>query len=500
MDEFISTVENQVFGLHPVDTQAAFLNVPYHFFYPNTANEEDFMPSEVMHTSFYMALRQFPILAGQLHSDGKGQTSVVVDRANLNMPEYKESHSDVHIDSLKESKYHHSSWPDGLSTAGAITKASTSDGRIKLCNVHLVRLKDNSGVIVFLNVPHYVVDGTGFFSFFELWGTICRAMRTKDDALMQQITAQQFCFDRNVIAQSLPQERKELDATTVKIYTGFNPIADWLAWLSPSTRAKLLDRAKFSSNISSHSFRVSRDSLAALCERVAEHMPMRQSPVPTHVLAALLSKTVAQAHKKCREKKDESSESTGVLAILSSVMSSLVSLVAGKETHQSLSLLADMRHPLGLAGKSYMGNGLLPHNTQLPLDLLELPTNPSTLAEIVPTVTRIYESADAELVGSFIDMITTRPLCFTRPMVYLSTHPTTLVITNETAFKLYRADFGNGLPEWVCTIPSFVANFVGFLPSPPPSTDIVVNITMKKQVMKNILLDSFWRDIATIVY
>ncbi|KAJ2779194.1 hypothetical protein GGI15_003956, partial [Coemansia interrupta] len=411
-----------------------------------------------------------------------------------------ESTSSIHIDKLRESNYHHSSWPAGLSTAGAITKAG-ADGRIKLLNVHVVRMGDNSGVIIFVNIPHYVVDGTGFFSFVELWGTLCRAERMQDKEMAETEIARNYCFDRGIIARHLPDDRKSLDADTLDVYTGFNPIADWLAWLSPNTRSQLLDRAKLSSDIVSHTFRVSQKSLEVLCEQVSKHMPGGQAPTPTHVLAALVSKTVARAHKQCAEQHPRLTFSIGsAFSLLAFALKIPLSLVFGKEKHQSLNLLADMRHPLGLVNENYMGNGLLPHNAKCPLDILEKDTSPESLAEATTIVSRIYGNADASLVGSFIDMISARPLCFTRPMVYLATHPKLLAITNETAFKLYKADFGNGLPEWTCTIPSFVANFVGFLPSPPPSTDIVVNITMKKQVMRHILQDEFWRSMSQIVY
>ncbi|KAJ2372441.1 hypothetical protein IW150_004112 [Coemansia sp. RSA 2607] len=426
MEFFSSSVESQTILLHPVDTQAAFLNVPYHFFYANSANETDFMPSEAL---------------------------------------------------------------PGV------------DGRIKLLNVHVVRMSDNSGVIIFVNIPHYVVDGTGFFSFVELWGTLCRAERMQDSELAKTAIARNYCFDRGIIARHLPDDRKPLDTDTLDVYTGFNPVADWLAWLSPNTRSQLLDRAKFSANIVSHTFRVSQQSLELLCEQVSKYMPGGQNPTPTHVFAALVSKTVARAHKQCDEKKLKLTMSVGgVFGLITHALKLPLRLVFGKEKYQSLNLLADMRHPLGLVDQNYMGNGLLPHNTKCPLDVLEKDTSPESLAEATAIVSSIYSNADSSLVGSFIDMISARPSCFTRPMVYLATHPKLLVITNETAFKLYKADFGNGLPEWTCTIPSFVANFVGFLPSPPPSTDIVVNITMKKQVMNYILKDEFWRSISQIVY
>ncbi|KAJ2784035.1 hypothetical protein H4R18_001348 [Coemansia javaensis] len=493
MDEFVASVENQEFPLHALDTQAAFMNVPYHFFYANSDEAGDFMPSDALRTSFYRALQRYPILAGNLRCEGQGRTTVVVERDNLNMPEYAESESAMAFGEMREAKFHHSSWPKGLSTVGAITKAG-GDGRIKLLSVHVVRMRDNSGLVLFVSCPHYVVDGTGFFSFVELWGTLCRAHRADDAQLAAAAMREPLCFDRAVINRSLPAQRKPLDPDTLRVYTGFSPVADWLAWLSPTTRGALLDRARFSANVESHTFRVARAALGSLRDRVAAHMPEGHPDiVDTHVLAALIAMMVAQAHKKCREGPAASA--------LGSLWGWLAGLAFGAPATQSLHLLADVRHSLDLGGQNYMGNGLLPHTAMCPLAVLEAPLGAETLARATELTSAIYASADGPTVASFLDMLAAQPWCFTRPMIYLSTHPTALVITNETGFKLYNGDFGDGRPEWVCTIPSFVANFIGFLPSPAGSdTEIVVNITLKAPVMRHVLGNEFWRDLATIVY
>ncbi|KAJ2751160.1 hypothetical protein GGI19_004657 [Coemansia pectinata] len=520
MDEFVSTVENQVIALHPLDTQAAFLNIPYHFFFGNNDTADDFMPSDVIRLSFYRALKQFPILAGYLRPEGQGQTSVVIDRDDLNMPEYVESLSDTHYDTLRESNFHHSSWPKGLTRAGAITMAAPGPaGRIQLANVHVVRLKDNSGVIIFINIPHYVVDGTGFFSFVELWGKHCRAERTGDRQLAQQTSQLEYCFDRSIIARHLPVERKPLDAETLRVYTGFKPIADWIAWLSPNTRSRLLNKAKFNKGVVSHTFRVSRHALDLLRKEVSEYVADSSDGKLTdrYLLAAILSKLVARAHRNRREQ-----DGVSVAGWLFGAACSVVGAAAGlvkygvrllccssncnssskrdSSKYQSLNLLDDVRHGLGLVDKQYMGNGLIPHNSLCPLDVLETPIDSKSLAKAVDMVRSIYENADAALVASFVDLLSSNPKSFTRPMIYMSTQPELLVVTCEMEFKLYASDFGNGPPEWVCTIPSFVANFVGLLPSPPPSTDVIANIILKEPVMKHVLRDEFWREFTQIVY
>ncbi|KAJ2767229.1 hypothetical protein IWQ57_004035, partial [Coemansia nantahalensis] len=57
MEEFVHSVKRAEFPLHPLDTQAAFLNIPYHFFYGNTTGAADFMPSEQLKAGFYRALQ-----------------------------------------------------------------------------------------------------------------------------------------------------------------------------------------------------------------------------------------------------------------------------------------------------------------------------------------------------------------------------------------------------------------------------------------------------------
>ncbi|KAJ1991017.1 hypothetical protein GGI25_003871 [Coemansia spiralis] len=492
MECFIDTVKSKTFQLHPVDTQAAFLNIPYHFFYSNLNNMEDFMPSSVLKTGFYKALCHFPILAGQLQSDSSGIVRVVVDPSRLNMPEYIESVSEIPFEALRKSNFHWSAWPQGLTTTSAITTAA-GDGIIKLLNVHVVRMKDNSGVIIFVNIPHYVVDGTGFFSFVELWGNMCRVGHSGNYS---------YCFSREIISQNLPSNRKPLDADTVQIYTEFNPLADWLAWLSPKSRGWLLSKAQFKNkDVSSSTFRVPRSQLAELRRQVCQHLSREESATveDTYVLAAAISMIVAQAHKACKEQghSDEGNITRAVSAITNQIKHFYS---VDDKRNQSLSLLADLRKGLGITGKNYMGNGLIPHSIQCPLDMLEVPIDAKSLAQPTRAVTNVYTGADAPLVASFIDMITERPSCFTRPMLFLAKNPTSLVITNETGFKLYKADFGAGYPEWVCSIPSFVANFVGFLPGPPPSTDIIVNIIMRTPVLKSIVANKFWQTIATPIY
>ncbi|KAJ2529193.1 hypothetical protein EV175_007387, partial [Coemansia sp. RSA 1933] len=167
------------------------------------------------------------------------------------MPEYVESTSAMQFEEMRKSNFHWSAWPPGVAIVDGITKAN-AQGVIKLLNVHVVRMR--GGVILFINIPHYVVDGVGFFAFASLWGELFRTGGVSSQ--------KRYCFDRSIIAQNIPDTRTPLNSETAAIYEGrFNPVANLLAWLSPVTRGWVLSKLQFTAGVSSRTFRVTRDKL-----------------------------------------------------------------------------------------------------------------------------------------------------------------------------------------------------------------------------------------------
>ncbi|KAJ1998711.1 hypothetical protein GGI04_004884, partial [Coemansia thaxteri] len=91
MDHFKRNVQTQTIDLCFLDTALSFANMPYYFYYENSEGSTEFMISKHLRDSLYVTLLDFPILAGHLVMDGYGHASIVVDRANLNLPDYRES-------------------------------------------------------------------------------------------------------------------------------------------------------------------------------------------------------------------------------------------------------------------------------------------------------------------------------------------------------------------------------------------------------------------------
>ncbi|KAJ2684320.1 hypothetical protein IWW39_004978 [Coemansia spiralis] len=111
--------------------------------------------------SFYSALLDFPILVGRLEIDGSGHAKVVVDQNNHHIPEFKESLSNMHFRDLQASKFSWDALPKEASFKGVVNTTDSS-GDIKPANAHIVRLLNNSGIVLFVSVAHYVVDGISY--------------------------------------------------------------------------------------------------------------------------------------------------------------------------------------------------------------------------------------------------------------------------------------------------------------------------------------------------
>ncbi|KAJ1953661.1 hypothetical protein EC988_002867, partial [Linderina pennispora] len=112
MESFMASAQSQIFSLGILDMLPSFFNVPLVYFFGNPDGSDDFMPNRVLKESFYRTLRQFPILAGHINSRGKGIHEIVVDKHNLNMPEYLESSDEsLHFNKLKDANFNFNIWP-----------------------------------------------------------------------------------------------------------------------------------------------------------------------------------------------------------------------------------------------------------------------------------------------------------------------------------------------------------------------------------------------------
>ncbi|KAI8318803.1 transferase family protein [Martensiomyces pterosporus] len=459
MEQFTSTVESQVIPLSSVDMLSGTANTPSAAFYQNTDAVGNFMPSDQLKTAFYLALKAFPILAGRLRQSGNGRFSMVVDKDNLNMPEYLESTSDIHYKDIKSAGFDKRAWPSGVATVESIM-APDANGIIRTANVHIVRLKDNSGLILFLSIIHCVVDGFSYFTFLNHWAAVCKAMR--NGAVESPRSLIEFTFDRSIIEENLPTECKQLNATRSSIFAHPSLFSKWLACVSPQTRGRILSLLTSLTKSETHVFHMADSTLETLRSSVREFMPGGMRLSDNDVLVALLSKTYAQAQRSEKE-----NGGNAVTLVLGSIGSAIFGGLFEAEVHQATGMACDIRPRIGIVDKNYVGSPQIVPFVRNSLDDLLTLTTPESLASIASNVRKCIDNVNAPYVGTFIETMDSAPSSFVHLSVHLMKHHTDFIASNQTRFKMFEADFGDGCQDWVAFIRE-IPGIVTFRPCPPP--------------------------------
>ncbi|KAJ2690002.1 hypothetical protein H4R19_006457, partial [Coemansia spiralis] len=421
MDQFVSSLQPMVLPLTVLDTQGSFSNIPFVFFYENKTGAGDFMPTELLRDSFFRTMQFFPMFGGFLKSKGLGNVSVVVDPRKVNMPDYSEDSSDVHFDALKDAGYRWSAWPAGVATAGAMTKAGSS-GEIKLINVHVVRLKDNSGVIIYFSIPHYVVDGESHMAVMRRWGEVYTLMHSGRHDDVGALPG--FTFERAFIDRCLPKERSPLNAETRLAFGLRSYLADWFAWISPALRGYLLDRTVSRQQAATHLFHFSAASIESLRTLLRDHVPDVDDISVNELLLSLTTKTLVQAQQLagCNDGKDQ--------------------------TTIPIAVIFEARKLLNQPNTEYIGNVLMPKLTLHSIEDLTQPTSAETLAKTLDGNSKTARNFDAPLFASFVDMVNGSPASFTRPVVRYLRSKSAISFVYDIMPDMYKADFGLGRPEW----------------------------------------------------
>ncbi|KAF4261510.1 hypothetical protein CNMCM8714_000578 [Aspergillus fumigatus] len=379
--------------LSPFDLQGSFSNIPYAFFYENTQCENDFMPFDFLKGSLWASLQRFPILTGRLRARSTGHIVVEVDAGNPNQPDIRETLCDsVHWSQLKESSFAWDAWPAGVATVGPVATAA-ADGEIKLLNIHVMRLAQNSGVILFINIPHYVVDGVGYFAFINHWAETMRMQQQQQE--QENEARSRFSFDRGIIQRYLPTERAPLDPLTASIYGQRNLLVDWLAWLSPTTLGGLLSKTAAMARGEAHLFRIPRASLDQVHKDVQPYIPASARLSDNDLLVALISKTYIQSQPQPKPP-------TGFLSWLRPGQGQ-------PESHCTVRIPCDVRRHLKVRER-YTGNLLLGMMVRTPLAELARPTSSETLAAAALNVRQSIERVQPGLVAACGSQCTRRIL------------------------------------------------------------------------------------------
>ncbi|KAJ2740832.1 hypothetical protein GGI20_005589 [Coemansia sp. BCRC 34301] len=490
MNRLLRGIQSHTTELCVLDTLLSFSNIPFLFYYANEANDPKFMPAELLRDSFTMALLDFPVLVGHLEMDGRGHAKIVVDAGSLNAPEYIESQSNVHFRDLQASRFSWNALPDGVATAGPVTTADSA-GEMKLANIHVVRLRDNSGIVLFVNASHAVFDGVGYCAFVTRWADICKSMHAGHAP--SRLVAFQGNFARSTLTRHTPNDRKALDDCTRDMFTTSGLLARWLAWISPKTRGTLISNAVSLPHNVGHLFHISADKLASLRGSLREHTGGIQYISDNDIITALVSMLVAQSEA-------ELGSWTLDLSSMGSLVSSLASALLISKKEFATEIVVDTRPRLaGLSTKNYIGNAVFATCLTNPLSVMTGGIGARSLAQVAVRIRQLVSSIDAQYIGQLLDTLNGNPSRFMCPLARDTTRMPA-VVSNQSRFALYKADFGNGIPTWVSPIKVMFPHYVSIIPVHPSTSGYGIHITMSKQAMANILRNKFWMNAVELLY
>ncbi|KAJ1937640.1 hypothetical protein FBU59_004692 [Linderina macrospora] len=235
MEAYAADVKSKSYKLTKLDTMLSITNARFVFFYENKESSGTFMPSDKLKKGFFRTLVKFPWLLGFLKQTSNGLLEIVVDKGHLNTPIYRETQSDVHFRDIKAADYNPKTWPKNVVPLGRYQCPEKETKEIKLANFHVVRFRDNSGIVISANHSHAVADGASSFAFFNHWADETRALIAGN-----QLKEVEYCFDPDILLQQLPRERVPLNETSKKMYSFKSYLCESIMKLAPNTRGKLL--------------------------------------------------------------------------------------------------------------------------------------------------------------------------------------------------------------------------------------------------------------------
>ncbi|KAJ1735553.1 hypothetical protein LPJ61_000500 [Coemansia biformis] len=478
----------RTFALSKWDLASSFTNIPFIYYFKNNGDvgAAGFMPADTMRASFLLAVQEFPILAGHLVVNRDGSAHILADSGNLNMPDYRESSASVHYADIERAAFSWDALPPGVPTVGALTTAE-ADGTVRLAHVHIVRLKDDSGLVLFVSLSHYVVDGVGYCAFVNRWSEICRWMCRGLPA--EGLPERSYSFDRMDLARNLPPSTADLSGVLRRIYASPNCTGRVLAWMSPGARGATLVAFNALARTKSHIFHITRSSIAALRKSTHEYAGQAQRISDNDILTALVSHTVAAAMQS-------NANASWVSRTLSSAARKALRVMAGVSDEFATFLVLDIRPRVKILAReraAYTGNCVVCIPIVRPMEqAAPAEVTPATLAETCARVRAAVDGTDDQTIGALAAAMDKSAASYAHILVNGMLYPRKIVLSNQSRFTLYQNDFGAGIPEMVCPLPTFYANFASVLPAHPSADGYNIYMTLDPNVLERVTQDDLW--------
>ncbi|KAJ2738766.1 hypothetical protein GGI20_006222, partial [Coemansia sp. BCRC 34301] len=160
------------------------------------------------------------------------------------------------------------------------------------------------------------------------------------------------------------------------------------------------------------------------------------------VITALLKMAIAQSEAECKQ---EAAATRGYLSTLAAYMFPSMYTLDSEFVAQ---IAFDTRPRLaGLSATRYIGNAVFLRCLANPMDRLIGGINAQSLALVAQSVRKLVDGVNPQNIGQHLDMLHKNPAGFMCSSAHGITK-TTMGLSNQSRFQLYKADFGSGIPAW----------------------------------------------------
>ncbi|KAJ2829425.1 hypothetical protein IWW50_000859 [Coemansia erecta] len=448
------------------------------------------MSSQLLQESLYETLNDFPILAGDLEQTKNKQLQVVIDKDNLNLPDYKETQCDVHFDTLEAAKYSAAVLPENAATIKSFV-IENSNKKIKLANIHVLRLRDNSGVALFVGVPHFVVDGTGFVEFMKRWSAVCACVNSQ--GVQANIPDYTASHDRLDLEINFPEKPALFDGRSESTYIPGGIRSRWIAGISPQSRGKLLTRLASLMHVNNVRYYLSRQKLQALRLSIQDHVPGGQRMSDNSLIMALVSIVTAQSLGTPHTMSMPS-------RMLAKIRQSIGELLGRPPKLFSTIMAVNTRPRLKRYTEAtrYCGNASYPMAVFNRLKDLQALATPELLAKVAASIHDGVRNADEMDIRKLVDLYNTAPDYYMRAMFYDKQRNTMAFSSNVSRADWYGVDFGWGIPEFVTLADGLLPQVTLILPAHPSLDGYIVHTAFSKKQDAFFKESALWTETAEL--
>ncbi|KAJ1791326.1 hypothetical protein LPJ59_005008 [Coemansia sp. RSA 2399] len=472
------------------DALFSLSNHPLVHFFENKTRDVDFMPTARLWDSLKCALKSFPILIGHIQETGR---AVVVDESNPNLPDFVETSSSLHYGKLKEHQFNWNVWPSTIATVGPVT-APGHKGVIKLLSVHAVRLSDNSGLILFCNIPHYVLDGVGYYEFLGHWAMLCRE-RGKQPAshIPSPEPATSYVFDRSLLSRTLYAQRRSLDSKTVMFLTRKSCVSTIFAKLPYKLQTRLASTALRFNHANAHYFHVSSAALEGLyrlyCSKVTSVIDFNADSLASYaMLTALFSTAIIQAFVEKRNRRNFICRMLdSALGYVSRTSSSALTILNCVHAHKFLDI-------------KYIGNPVFIQPVIAPLGGEKRDGAPSIFADVAEHIYTRVGSIDALLLGELYNTLQANPNTYANLAMSVAMGQPLLTFIDEREYRTEDVDFGCGSPSWVSALSWNMPNFIAFQACPQGLDGAIIYASLKDDILEYMFGNAFFTKYARLLF